>query len=59
MVDSSFGYANARIKAMKAKLFDVDKMRELSAVKTLPEVIELLEESVYKKEFVDASVKHS
>ncbi len=59
MTDLSFSYANARIKAMKSKLFDPDRMRELMDVRTLPEFIELLEESDYKPAFVAASTRFS
>jgi len=44
---------------MKDKLLDRDKVREMMDVRTLPEVIEMLEESPYKKHFVRASTKHS
>ncbi len=55
--DLSFAYTNARVKAMKSKLFDRDRVRELLDVRTLNEFIELLEESPYKPEFVAASTR--
>ena len=59
MVDLGYAYANARVKALKAKLFDKDRMREIMDVGSLTEVIEMLEESPYKESFVKASTKHS
>lgn len=59
MVDLGYAYANARVKAMGSKLFDKHRMRELMDVRTLPEVIEMLEESPYKHSFVKASTKYS
>ncbi len=59
MYDLSFAYANSRVKAMKSKLFDRDRMRELLDSRTLDEFIELLEESPYKSEFVAQSTRLS
>ena len=58
-MDLSYAYANARIKAMRSKLFNRDGMRELIDVKTIAEFIELLEESPYKQSFVAASTRFS
>ncbi len=58
MTDLSYAYANARVKAMHSQLLDRDAMRALLDVKTLPEFIELLEESPYKQAFVSASVRY-
>jgi V/A-type H+-transporting ATPase subunit C len=54
-----YGYSNARVKAMKSKLFNRDRLREILDVKTLTEFIEMLEESPYKQSLVDASVSYS
>lgn len=59
MVDLNYAYANARVKAMKSKLFDRDVIRELMDVRSLPEVVEMLEEGPYKKAFVKASTRYS
>lgn len=59
LVDLEYAYANARVKALKDKLFDKHRMRELMDVRSLPEVVEMLEESPYKKAFVKASTKYS
>ena len=55
----NYAYANARIKAMEAKLLREQRVRELMQVKTMPEVIALLEETAYKDALVKASTKHS
>ncbi|MFA6048683.1 MAG: V-type ATPase subunit [Candidatus Micrarchaeia archaeon] len=57
--DLSYAYANARVKASKTKLLSPQNMREILVVRTLNEVIELLEEGPYKEAFVEASVKYS
>ncbi len=59
MVDLSYAYANARVKAMKTNLLPPHVLREMLVVKTLNEVIEVLEEGPYKEAFVDSSVKYS
>lgn len=59
MVDLGYAYANARVKAMRSKLFDRDRIRELMDVRSLSEVVEMLEESPYKKSFVKASTRYS
>lgn len=55
-VDFDYGYSNARVKALKSKLFNRDRLREIMDVSTLPEFIEMLEESPYKQALVFASV---
>ncbi|VVB68535.1 V-type ATP synthase subunit C [Candidatus Norongarragalina meridionalis] len=57
-MDLSYAYANARIKAMKSKLLDANTVREMMDVGTIEEVIEILEESPYKKAFVDCSTRY-
>ncbi len=54
-----YGYANARTKAMKSKLLDQNKINQLLAVKSIEEVVELLEESPYAGEVVELSTKYS
>jgi len=57
-MDLAYAYANARVKAMHSKLFDRDRMRDIVDVASLAEVIELLEESPYKRSFVYCSTKY-
>ncbi|MFH0835192.1 MAG: V-type ATPase subunit [Candidatus Micrarchaeota archaeon] len=57
-MDLSYAYANSRIKAMKSKLLDANTIREMMDVGTIEEVIEILEESPYKKAFVDCSTRY-
>ncbi len=56
-MDLSYAYANARVKAMKSKLFTEGKVRELLEVDSIPELIELLEESEYRESFIAASTR--
>ncbi|MFH1107184.1 MAG: V-type ATPase subunit [Candidatus Micrarchaeota archaeon] len=58
-MDLHYSYANARIKGMKSKLFQDGKLRELLDVRSIPELIELLEESGYRESFVSMSTKYS
>jgi len=58
-MDWRTAYSNTRVKAMKSKLLSSEQVRELFEVKTLPEVIALLEETCYKNSFVTASTKYS
>ncbi len=44
---------------MSVKLLSQDRLRQLLAVDSLTEVIELMEEGEYKNSFVEASVKYS
>ncbi len=57
-MDLSYAYTNARVKAMKSKLFSEAKIRELLEVQSLPELIELMEESEYRSSFVQASTHY-
>lgn len=59
MLIPTYGYANARVKARKTKLLTKEKLKQLTALKSLPEVIELLEETPYKQFFIDASTKYA
>lgn len=54
-MDLVYAYANARVKAMKSKLFTQGKTRELLDVASIPELVELLEESGYRDAFVSES----
>ncbi len=54
-----FGYINARTKGMKAKLLSEDKLNQLLAVKSLDEVIAILEETQYKEKMVEFSTRYS
>lgn len=58
-MDLRYAYANARIKGMKGCLLSESKMSELLRVKSLNEVVGLLEETSYKNAFVECSVKYS
>lgn len=58
MVDLALAYANARVKAMKSRLLDEEKIRALLAVDTLNGVVGLLEESTYKDAFIAESTRH-
>ena len=59
-MDLSYCYANARVKGMKSKLFSESKLRELLDVKSIAELVELLEESgSYREAFVSASTKYT
>lgn len=57
MVDLSYGYANARVKAMKCCLLGEETLRGLFSVGTLSEYIDMLENTAYKQSFVDASTR--
>ena len=57
MVDLSYGYANARVKAMKCCLLGEETLRGLFSVSTLSEYIAMLENTAYKQSFVDASTR--
>ncbi|MFH1750581.1 MAG: V-type ATPase subunit [Candidatus Micrarchaeota archaeon] len=54
-----FEYATTRVKGMKSKLLSEGRMRQLLEVRSIPEMIGLLEESDYKEEFVAESTKYS
>jgi len=53
-----YAYANARVKGMKSKLLPAAKVRELLAVDSVDSVIGLLEDSAYKREFVECSTRY-
>ncbi|MBI5224554.1 V-type ATPase subunit [Candidatus Micrarchaeota archaeon] len=55
----AFAYAATRIKGLKSKLLSETRLRQLLEVKTIPEMIQLLEESDYKEDFVAMSTKYS
>ena len=57
MVDLSYGYANARVKAMKCCLLGEETLRGLFSVGSLSEYIDMLENTAYKQSFVDASTR--
>jgi vacuolar-type H+-ATPase subunit C/Vma6 len=57
LVDLSYGYANARVKAMKCCLLGEETLRGLFSVSTLSEYIAMLENTTYKQSFVDASTR--
>ncbi len=54
-----YGYANARVKARKSKLLSKDKVKQISSLNNLTEIIAILEETAYKPFFVEASTKYS
>ncbi|MFQ5406564.1 MAG: V-type ATPase subunit, partial [Candidatus Micrarchaeia archaeon] len=58
-MDLGLAYVNARVKGMKSKLLPPSSLRQMLSVRTLNEVVELLEEGPYKDSFVEASVKYS
>ncbi len=53
-----FEYTTTRVKGMKAKLLSESRMRQLLEVKSISEMIELLEETEYKEDFVSQSTKY-
>ncbi len=55
MTDLSYGYANARIKAMETCLLSEAQHRDLYNVGTLPEMTVMLQETAYKESLVHAS----
>lgn len=56
-MDLAYGYCNARVKGMETRLLSEQVMRELCQVKSLAEVVEILEETSYKESFVQASTR--
>lgn len=54
----SFAYTATRVKGLKSKLLSDAKVKQLIEVQTIPEMIELLEETNYKEEFVSQSTKY-
>ncbi len=58
-LDTSYGYCNARIKAMQTRLLPKATMTELMQVSSLAEVTQVLEQTTYKDAFVASSTSHS
>lgn len=58
-MDLQYAYANARIRAMEAKLLREQNIRDMMNVKSMAEVIALLEETAYKPALIRASTKHA
>ncbi|MFH0836161.1 MAG: V-type ATPase subunit [Candidatus Micrarchaeota archaeon] len=52
---SDYGYANARVKALKTKLLDSARTRQLQDLGSVDQLVALLEETNYKQEMVKAS----
>ncbi|NUN11502.1 V-type ATPase subunit [Candidatus Micrarchaeota archaeon] len=55
-MDLKYAYLNTRVKAMESKLLPEALFKQLIVVKTIDEMIELLEETNLKRSFVDASI---
>ena len=53
-----YGYANARIRAMKSRLLDARAYDDLLAAASLDQIIELLSDTAYKAEIEAALVKY-
>ena len=54
-----YGYANARVRAMKANLLSREQMEKILAVDGISSIIGLLEMTNYKQDLVSLSVKYS
>lgn len=54
-----FGYANARVKAMKQSLLQKRELDAIAETSSLPEIYALLERTPYRQDIVDASLKES
>src|SRR5665647_1894847 len=54
-----YEYANARIRAMKSRLLDRKELEELAGKLDIESVINQLEETPYREDIEDASVKYS
>jgi V/A-type H+-transporting ATPase subunit C len=54
-----YSYANARIRAMKSRLLERSALEELAAKLDVDAVINQLQETPYREDIADASVKHS
>jgi len=54
-----YEYANARIRAMKSRLLDRRELEELAGKLDIESVINQLEETPYREEIEDASVKYT
>lgn len=53
-----YGYSNARTKAMKSLLIPESKIRELIAVPSIHEIIEILEGTAYRSELIELSTNY-
>lgn len=54
----AYGYANARVKAMRPELLTKAQLEEMVAVDSIAAAIELLERTIYKEDLVALSLKH-
>jgi V/A-type H+-transporting ATPase subunit C len=54
-----YGYANARLRAMKSRLFERNELEELAAKLDVDSIINQLRETPYREDIEDASVRHS
>ncbi len=54
-----YGYSNARVKTMKTHLLARSQIEEMSRVKSMPELIEMLERTHFKQDLVALSLKYS
>ena len=55
---TAFGYANARIKAMKEGLLSEKEISAMAAAKDTREIIALLEKTKYREELVEEAAEH-
>ncbi len=55
----AFGYSNARVKAMRTHLLTRAQFEEMARVKSVPEIIEMLERTHFKQDLVALSLKFS
>ena len=55
----AYGYSNARVKAMRTHLLTRAQLDEMSRVKSVPEIIEILERTHFKQDLVALSLKFS
>ncbi|MBU0585990.1 V-type ATPase subunit, partial [Candidatus Micrarchaeota archaeon] len=55
---AKYGYVNARTKAMKGLLLDKEFLLEMCRMRTVPEVVEMLERTHYKSELVSNSMHY-
>jgi V/A-type H+-transporting ATPase subunit C len=54
-----YGYANARLRAMKSRLLERNELEELAAKLDVDAVINRLQETPYREDIADASVKYT
>lgn len=59
MISVEYDYANARIRAMKSRLLERKELEELAAKLDIDSVINQLQETPYREDIDDASVRHS